>query len=467
MEWIILDTGKKLKKRFKKQNSTKLPSLSFKDKEAGSYFIMGYANFVHHQIIKGLLFLSAQVLYIVFMVQKGVHLIAGLRTLGTKKQGWVKVPGKLLPVLQQGDNSMLFMIYGIAALVITGVFILLYFINLSSARHLLLDRRLGKKPNSFIEDLKELGDSRFHATMLALPITGILFITVLPIIFMILIAFTNYDGQHQVPGNLFTWVGFTNFANMLGASQKLSSTFFRVLGWTLIWATFATFSNYFLGIIVSLMINKKGIRFKAMWRSIFVTTIAIPQFISLLVMRNMFDIYGPINNLLLHLGFITESTRIDFLTTNPLNARIVVLVVNLWIGIPYTMLIVTGILMNIPSEMYESAKIDGASAIQMFFKITLPHVLFVTAPYLITQFIGNLNNFNVIFFLTGGGPTTTEYYQAGKTDLLVTWLYKLTVNNYDYNLASTIGIFAFVVSAVFSIFAYQHTASYKREDEFA
>lgn len=451
-------------KAIKMQNNTKKAKvpLTFKDKEAGSYFIMGFANFVNHQIGKGLLFLGIEIGYIIFMALKGVSLIQGLYTLGTKKEGWVTVPGEALPILQKGDNSMLFLIYGVAAVVITGLFILMYFINLSSARKLVSDRLEGKRPNSFKQDIKSLADERFHGTMLTLPVLGILFFTVLPIIFMILIAFTNYDSKHQVPGNLFHWVGLTNFANMLGANKILSGTFFHVLGWTFVWAFFATFSNYFLGIIVALMINKKEIRFKGMWRSILVTTIAIPQFISLLVMQNMFNLYGPINEFLVSLGF----ERVDFLTNNATNARIVVLLVNLWVGIPYTMLITSGILMNIPNELYESAKIDGASAVQIFFKITMPYVLFVTTPYLITQFIGNLNNFNVIFLLTGGAPTTTEYYQAGKTDLLVTWLYKLTVNNYEYNLASTIGIFCFIISATISLLTYHQSASYKSEGDF-
>ncbi len=444
------------------KNETPLPKLTFQYKEAGSYFIMGFANLVNRQIVKGLIFFSLEVLYIIFMVKKGTGLIGGLYTLGTRKQGWVTKPGSLLPVLQQGDNSMLFLLYGIATLVITGVFVLLYFVNLSSARKALSYRLKGKRQNSFIKDVKELADEKFHVSMMTLPVLGVLFITVLPIIFMILIAFTNYDREHQVPGNLFRWVGLTNFKNLLGGNSILSGTFSHVLGWTLVWAAIATFSCYFLGIIVALMINKKGIRFKAVWRSILVTTIAIPQFISLLIMQNMFNYYGPINELLVSMGF----GRVDFLTNNAMNARIVVLVVNLWIGIPYTMLITSGILMNVPAELYESAKIDGASAVQIFFKITLPYVLFVTAPYLITQFIGNLNNFNVIFLLTGGAPTTTEYYQAGKTDLLVTWLYKLTVNNYDYCLASTIGIFSFVVCAVISLLTYHRTSSYKKEEEF-
>ncbi len=90
----------------------------------------------------------------------------------------------------------------------------------------------------------------------------------------------------------------------------------------------------------------------------------------------------------------------------------------------------------------------------MFRSITLPYMLFVTTPYLITAFVGNINNFNVIYLLTKGGPLVTDYFQAGKTDLPVTWLYKLTVDKQNYFLASTIGIFVFLISASLSLVVY-------------
>ena len=95
------------------------------------------------------------------------------------------------------------------------------------------------------------------------------------------------------------------------------------------------------------------------------------------------------------------------------------------------------------------------------FSITFPQILLIMAPSLIQQFIGNINNFNVIYFLTGGGPTNSSYYQAGSTNLLVTWLYKLTVSAKDYNLASVIGILIFAISAAFSLLAYTRSASFK------
>lgn len=284
---------------------------------------------------------------------------------------------------------------------------------------------------------------------------------ILPLVFMILIAFTNYDRNHQPPGNLFTWVGLQNFKDVFGSDSLKSHTLGYLLRWTFVWAVFATFSNYLFGMILALMINKKGIRFKKLWRTIFVITIAVPQFVSLLLMSKMFGDLGPVNVILQSLGLST----VKFLTDGGI-ARVMCVLINMWVGIPYSMLITTGILMNIPSELYESARIDGAGPVKAFLKITLPYMLFVTTPYLITQFIGNINNFNVIYLLTQGDPKSVWLYQAGETDLLVTWLYKLTVNFSDYNLASVIGIIVFVISAVFSLVVYNSSKSVKNEEEF-
>jgi arabinogalactan oligomer/maltooligosaccharide transport system permease protein len=126
---------------------------------------------------------------------------------------------------------------------------------------------------------------------------------------------------------------------------------------------------------------------------------------------------------------------------------------------------VTGILQNIPEEQYEAAKIDGANVFQVFFKITLPYMLFVLTPYLITQFTGNINNFNVIYLLTRGEPVGVGN-TAGATDLLVTWLYKLSVDQQKYNLGAVIGIFTFVVLSVVSLVTYRSSGSYKNEEGF-
>ena len=223
---------------------------------------------------------------------------------------------------------------------------------------------------------------------------------------------------------------------------------------------------------VAMMINKKGIRLKKLWRTVLVMTIAIPQFISLLYVSKMFAKNGIVNGLLLNWGWIDKA--IDFWGStahNGLLPRILVIVINIWIGIPYLMLIATGILMNIPADLYESSRIDGANAWQQYTKITLPYILFITGPYLLTSFTGNMNNFNVIFLLTGGGPTNAAASGAagsvGYTDLLVTWLFKITTGaEAQYYLASVVGIMVFVVVAAISLVVYNVLPSIKNEEDF-
>ena len=118
---------------------------------------------------------------------------------------------------------------------------------------------------------------------------------------MILVAFTSYDKNNMPPNNLFGWVGTDNFKQLFmwsAGSNNFSSTFGAILIWTLIWAFFATFSNYFIGMMIAMLINKKGIKLKKLWRTVLVLSIAIPQFISLLYVGQMFQPDGIINNLI-------------------------------------------------------------------------------------------------------------------------------------------------------------------------
>jgi arabinogalactan oligomer/maltooligosaccharide transport system permease protein len=301
--------------------------------------------------------------------------------------------------------------------------------------------------------------------MLAFPIVGVLVFTIVPLVYTILVAFTNYDRTHQPPGNLFDWVGLDNFFAFFSSSGRLGGTFWPVLGWTLIWAVVATVTCYVGGLILALLINRKGTRCKGFWRFMFVISIAVPQFVTLLSMKTIFADDGPLNVILRDIGLLGANETI-FWFTDPTLARLVIIVVNFWIGVPYTMLSTTGILQNIPGELYEAAKIDGANAVTIFWKITLPYMIFVMTPNLITSFTGNINNFNVIYLLTGGGPTEMKYYFAGKTYLLVTWLYKLTIDQKDFNLGAVIGILTFIVLATTSLVTYRNTASYKDEGAF-
>ena len=432
-----------------------------------SYLIMGFGNMVKGQFVKGLLFLGLQIAYIAYFIFFGWGYLEKFPTLGTVEQGMQINPATGGYELMAGDNSMLILLYGVLTIVLTVIFLAIYFASTKSAYALQQQVAAGEKPATFMSELKDLLDNKFHITLLAFPTLTISAFTILPLIFMILIAFTNYNKAHLAPGRLFTWVGFETFSDIFAMTEGASkgATFIELTKWTLIWAVFATVLNYLFGMILALMINKNGIKLKALWRTLFVVTVAVPQFVTLLLMNQMLAEDGAINVLLMSLGIIDKG--ILFLNSTALVARITVIVVNCWIGIPYTILITSGILMNIPADLYESATIDGAGPVRSFFSITLPYMLFVTTPYLITNFIGNVNNFNVIYLLTNGGPTTENLYQAGYTDLLVTWLFKLTMNSQDYNLAAAVGILVFIVCATLSLVTFNLTKSAKNEEEFS
>lgn len=434
-----------------------------------SFVIMGFGSLARGQILRGILFLLFEVAFVVYMVLCGAYWLGKLSLTGLTETGTQEVitviGGQEIVSTQTvyGDNSLKILIYGLLTVVFIVALVYTWRLNVKQQKLSQQIVQSGKKLKSGKKDMQSLLDDQFHKTVLALPTLGITLFTVIPIILMILVAFTNFDYNHTPPTKIFEWVGLENFNQLLSwsnGSSSFSATFGEILVWTLIWAFFATFSNYFLGMFVAMMINKKGIKLKKLWRTILVFTIAVPQFISLLYVGKLFNDGGLINTWLYSNGF----DKIPFWTDGTW-ARVMVIIINIWVGVPYLMLITTGVLMNIPADLYESARIDGANAFQMYVKITLPYMLFVTGPYLLTSFISNMNNFNVIYLLTGGAPNTLAS-SGGKTDLLITWLYKLTVTNNEYNLAAVIGIMVFVVVAVISLIIYNVIPSTKNEEDF-
>ena len=447
---------------------------TFKDgswKTKVSFFIMGFGSIMYGQWLRGIVFLAFEILFILYMVFAGGHWLSKFGTLGTKQPEKVMDPILDVEVTVVGDNSFKILLYGLLTIAFIVALIYTWRLNVKQCKICEGIIASGKKVKSGKDDLQSLVDDQFHKTLLALPVTGILVFTVLPIIFMILVAFTNYDGDHPGNGyaNLFTWIGFDNFNALLDFGGGNKFTFGEILAWTLMWAFFATFTNYFLGMFVAMMINKKGIYIKKFWRTVLVLTIAIPQFISLLYVSNLFAKNGIINATLMNWGWINRP--IPFWENRHL-ARTMVILINIWIGIPYLMLISTGILMNIPQDLYEQARIDGANVWQQYMKITLPYMLFVTGPYLLTSFVGNINNFNVIYLLTQGGPTNPDLLfqgqAAGDTDLLITWLFNITTGaTTNYKMASVIGIMIFLVVAILSIIVYHILPSNRREGDFS
>ncbi|QHT63540.1 sugar ABC transporter permease [Paenibacillus lycopersici] len=423
-----------------------------------SVIIMGLGQLYNRQFVKGILLLCVEIMGGYYFVMRLPHAVWGLVTLGEVPTHLVKIGKRYKNVV--GDHSVNLLIGGLVILILFALFVIVYVMNVRDAYRTGKQRDEGIAPSSFRASMSYVADRRFPQLLLTLPAISVLFLTIMPILMAVLLAFTNYSApEHIPPAKLVDWVGFQTFIDLLSL-KTWSHTFYGVFVWTVIWAVIATVTTYFGGLLVALLIDQKGIRFKGLWRSLFIIPYAIPQLISLLVMRNLFNgQFGPINQYLSYFGL----GKVPWLT-DPTWAKVTVILVNMWVGIPVSMVLILGVLTAIPKDMYEAAEVDGATAFQKLRVITLPFVFFATTPILITQFAGNINNFNVIFLLTNGDPVNGDYQYAGSTDLLVTWLYKLTLNNNKYNFASAIGIIIFVIVASLSIWSYRRSRSFKEED---
>ncbi|WP_028612484.1 carbohydrate ABC transporter permease [Paenibacillus harenae] len=423
-----------------------------------SVLFMGLGQLYNRQFMKGLILIAVEAAALVYFIPNLGKALWGVVTLGEKTQGLEKV-GRIM-VRVDGDHSVNLLISGLITLLVLAVFIIIYVMNIRDAYRNGKLRDQGVAAPDFQKTWAHVTDKNFPHLMLAIPALGVLFLTIMPIIFMIMLAFTNYASPNHIPPkSLVDWVGFETFANLL-TLKTWSRTFFGVFSWTIIWAVIATVTTYFGGMLVALLIESKGVRFKKLWRTLFIIPYAIPQLISLLVMRNLFNgQFGPVNQYLGYFGL----GKLPWLT-DPFWAKVTVILVNMWVGIPVSMVLILGVLTAIPKDLYEAADVDGATGFQKFKIITVPFILFSTAPILIMQFAGNINNFNVIFLLTNGDPVKGDYQFAGSTDLLVTWLYKLTLNNSQFNMASAIGIVIFLIVASFSIWNYRRSRSFKEED---
>ncbi|MFU0469554.1 carbohydrate ABC transporter permease [Gardnerella vaginalis] len=463
-------TSTKLKRRQKKTSTAERFAPSpYSLKEAAkhadilswiSIVIFGFGSFVRMQFVKGLIFLACEVALFGFLFTTGIEYLPKLHTLGTVDQVRVKVNG--FWKYTQGDNSVEILLYSVMSILTIVLLVYLATLSLRSAYKAQCVLKSGHKPLNFIKDAKQLLNEKAHIGFMTLPTAGIVLFTILPLFFMIAMAFTSYDEDHPTR---FSWVGLEIFSKFLTGRSNLikADVFFDVLIWTLIWAFLATFLNFFFGMFIAMIINRKTTHLKGLWRTCFSLTIAVPQFVSLLIMNNMLDQNGVINVVFKEHGWIRH--ELPFLT-DVTWARVTVIIINLWVGIPFTIMQITGILQNVPAELYEAAELDGAGWWQRFMNVTMPYIIFVMTPYLITTFTGNINNFNVIYLLTQGGPASSKVNSAGGTDLLITWLYKLTVDQQNYNAGAVIGILTFIVLAVVALITYRNSGSYKNEEGF-
>ena len=416
-----------------------------------SVLFMGLGQIRNKEIFKGIMFAIIEVVTILNLGYFSKS-ITGLITLGDKPQYFVKGIAK-------GDHSVFLMIEGLIALAILSLIVLVYIINILDAKRVGEAREKGEKPLNTREFFKHLWDKYFPHIMITPAFMFTIFFILLPIIFTVAVAFTNYSSpNHLPPRNLVDWVGFENFKNIV-TLKIWNNTFVHVGLWTVIFAIVTTTCNYFVGLFLALLTNAKGIKLKKVFRTIFILPYAIPAFISLLVMRLAFSGPGPVNNLLNSFGI----DKLPFFT-DPLLAKVMVLVICVWLGAPYFMALMSGVLTNIDNSLYEAAEIDGATKWQQFSKITLPLVLFQTMPLLIMSFAYNFNNFATIYLLTDGNPVNGKYKFAGDTDIMISWIYKMTKDQNQFHMASVITIILFIFVAGIAAYSFSRTKAFKEED---
>ncbi len=413
--------------------------------------VPGLGQFYNQQPLKGVLFLLITVAFVVELFLFGFSAIKGFITLGST------------PI---EDNSLFLLIEGTLQLIITVLFLIFYAINIRDARIIAKRWNSGQPVNTSAKAiLANLFDQGFPY-LLTFPAYIVMTIAIVfPVLVTLFMAFTNYDFYHIPPANLIDWVGFKNFFSIFFLSSY-RATFRSVLSWTVIWTLCASTLQIVLGIFTAVVANQQFIKGKRIFGVIFLLPWAVPAFITIMSFSNIFnDSIGAINSqvipLLNNLPFV-DINAIPW-KTDPFWTKVAIIMIQGWLGFPYIYVMTTGILQSIPSELYEAAKIDGANAIQRFKNITLPMILFVAAPVFVTQYTGNFNNFSMIYLFNEGGPGSVGA-GAGSTDILISWIYKLTTGSSpQYSVAAAVTLLISIIVISVSMIVFKRTKAFDME----
>jgi maltose/maltodextrin transport system permease protein len=253
--------------------------------------------------------------------------------------------------------------------------------------------------------------------------------------------FTNQKGE-KVSVGFRTFSGLENYARIV-TDPRIQGPFFRIFIWTVVFSGLSVLGTFALGMFLAVILEWKELRFRQVYRTLLILPYAVPSVLSILILKGAFNQqFGAVNEFLHALHLFTPDWE-----TNPWGARSMILLVNLWLGYPYMMLVCTGILQSVPSTIYEASALEGSNPLTDFFKLTLPLVLPPLLPILVASFAFNFNNFTLVYLLTAGGPKMIGGGIAGETDLLVTYTFNLAFRDSgtNYGLASAIATLLFFV----------------------
>ncbi|ADC48534.1 MULTISPECIES: carbohydrate ABC transporter permease [Alkalihalophilus] len=364
-----------------------------------------------------------------------------------------------LGTIPRVDDSRLLLAQGIMSLILTTFAILFYVINLVDARKDAKRIQQGWAAPSVREGFRHAYDKSFPYLLTAPGLLLLIFTVVFPLMYMVGLAFTNYGLYNAPPRNLLEWIGFKNFIDLVTV-PIWRDTFFSVLSWTLVWTFVATTLQIALALFLALLVNDPRVKGKKFIRTILILPWAVPGFVTILIFSAMFnDNFGTINRDIIIPLFGGDG--IPWMS-DPFWAKTALIMIQVWLGFPFVFALFTGVLTSISSDWYEAADMDGANRLQKFRFITLPHVLFATAPLLIMQYSFNFNNFNIIYLFNQGGPAVRGQ-NAGGTDILISWVYGLTFETKQYGMAAAISIIIGIMVAGFAFFQFRRSRSFKEE----
>lgn len=404
-------------------------------------FIPGGGQLYNKQWLKALIFFLTTAAFILVFFDLLNMGLWGIVTLG------VETPR---------DNSVFLLAEGILSLIVLAFGIGLYYLNIRDA-YANGKRRDNGLPIQHLKDNYHNLINQGYPYLISGPaLILLIFSVVFPILFSFALAFTNYDLYHSPPANLFDWVGLQTFKQIFTVNIW-RRTFFDVLSWTVVWTLFASTLQITLGVFLAVLVNQKELHFKKLIRTIFVLPWAVPGFVTILVFAGMFNnSFGAINNDILAFFKISPVMWM----TDATWTRVALIIIQGWLGFPYIFTVSTGVLQSITDDLYEAANMDGATALQKFRNITLPVILTAMAPTLITQYTFNFNNFNIIYLFNGGGPAVAGSTADG-TDILVSWIYKLTMQSSQYAIAAALTILLSVFVITIAMWQFRRTNSFK------
>ena len=415
--------------------------------------IPGLGQIYNKQKAKGFIFLGVTLAFLIYFFAIASGELGNLITLGE---------------MRGRDNSLFMLVRGAFHLIIVLVYFLFYAFNLKDA-HTTAKRWNNGIPvhTTLKEMIHSIYENGFPYLLIIPSYVAMTFAIIFPVLVTLLIAFTNYDFKHLPPTKLLDWVGLTNFSNIWSLST-FRSAFGSVLSWTIIWALCASTLQIVIGIFTAIIANQPFIKGKRIFGVIFLLPWAVPAFITILTFSNMFnDSIGAINTqvipLLSKVLPFLNNTLIPW-KTDPTWTKVALIMMQGWLGFPYIYVLTLGILQSIPNDLYEAAYIDGANAWQKFRNITLPMILAVAAPTLISQYTFNFNNFSIIYLFNAGGPGSVGG-GAGSTDILISWIYRLTTGTApQYSMAAAVTLIISIIVIGISMIAFKKLHAFDMED---